>query len=269
MSHAAAPARRHLPVLTTHTEQKWSLYAQRCFAALDRLQPGATLAGPSAAALLNAPLPAVPRGVYVRNIPRGRYGAHLVVLPPGPALDFDGVLVSDPARVAADCVRMLPPRDALIVADALLAGGWCSTQDLAQVAADLCGTTKVQRVRWLAAHADPRAESPGETWSRLVLANLGYEVVSQHHVQLHQREAWLDLLIAGTFIAVEFDGKDKYERYGAHKIVAEKLRDGDLEEIGYRLLHVVWSQLHNPGQLDRRLRCAGGRPARRPVPLPW
>ena len=261
--------RRVLPGVFSEAKEPWERYADRCLGVLEQLKPGAALAGPSAAALLKIPLPAVPRKVYVRNIARGAYGEHLVVMPPGPAEEVGDVLISQPARVAADCARLLSSRGALIVADALLAGDWCDSSDLHRVADELAGTTRVQRVRWVADNADPLSESPGETWSRLVLRNLGYDVVSQFHVVLGQREAWLDLLIRGTRLGVEFDGQEKYATYGPRKVVQEKIRDGDLEAEGYRLIRVVWSQLFDHGKVDSRVRHAGGRPVRRPITMNW
>jgi hypothetical protein len=211
----------------------------------------------------------VPSHVYVRNVPRGRYGKHIRVLPHGSAILLDEVAVTEPARVAADCARLMSSREALIVADGLLAGKWCTKEDLAEQAARLRNTTGVQRVRWLADNADPGGQSPGESWMRLVVTCLGYDVVTQHHVVCEDRQAWLDLLVRGTLIGLEFDGQSKYITYGPTKVVGEKLRAGELEELGYQLLSVVWQQLDHPERLDKRLRRAGAVPTRSEALPPW
>lgn len=260
---------RFVPGLFSDADDEWQKYRDLCVGTLGRLQPGAALAGPSAAALLSVPLLTVPSKVYVRNIPRGQYAKHLIVLPPGPSSLMGELTISSPARVAADCARLMSSRDALIVADALLAGAFCSLEDLERMAGMLRNTSGVQRVRWIAANADPLSESPGETWMRLVATNLGYEVVSQHPVRVGMREAWLDLLVARTLIGLEFDGQVKYQKFGPARVVQEKIREGDVEAIGYRLLRVVWPQLGHPAQLESRLRHAGAAPTRRPRHMPW
>jgi len=219
---------RFLPGLFSDAEDEWQRYHDLCVGTLGRLQQGAALAGPSAAALMGVPLLAIPSKVYVRNIPRGEYARNLTVLPPGPAGVVNELGISSPARVAADCARLMSSRDALIVADALLAGGLCSLEDLSRMADMLRNTIGVQRVRWIAANADPLSESPGESWMRLVATNLGYEVVSQHPVRSGMREAWIDLLVAHTLIGLECDGQVKYKRHAPSRVVQEKIREGDL-----------------------------------------
>lgn len=245
-------------------------YVARCQAVLDRLQPSAALAGPSAAAMYHLPLVgAVPSTVYVRNIVRGRYASDVEVLPDGPAMKHDGINLSAPEFTVFDCARLLCSRDALIVADGALAGDLCSVEQLRQVATDVTGRHGASRMRWVAANADPLAESPGETWTRLLATGLGYELRSQVQVRDGEREARLDFLVGGTLVALEFDGAIKYERKGAVKVILQLLRDGDLQALGYNVLHFVWLQLDNAKQLDARLRHAGAVPTRRPRSIGW
>lgn len=260
---------RVAPGVFSDADEAWARYADLCRSVLGRLQPTAALAGPSAAAMLGVPLMAVPDRVYVRNVPRGRYSRLTVVLPPGDTWLSDNLRLSEPARIAADCARLLTARDTLIVADALLAGDWCTQNDLKQVARNLHRTARIERVRWMAHNANAGSESPGESWARLVLNTLGFDLITQHHVSHDSRQAWLDLLVEGTQVAIEFDGEVKYRRYGPRKVIQEKLRDGDLEALGYRLVHVVWAQLQYPPKLRARLIHAGAQPVRPPVTMQW
>jgi hypothetical protein len=245
-------------------------YAATCRAVMSRLQPSAALAGPSAAVFYDLPLAGeVPSKVYVRNIVRGRYAEDIQVMSDGPASDLGGLRISSPEMTVLDCARELSSRDALIVADAALAAGLCSQSQLAALAYDCAGRKGARRMRWVAEHADPLAESPGETWTRLLVTTLGYDVTSQVRVSHRDREARLDFLVDGTLVALEFDGAINYQRRGVVKVIAQLLRDGDLQELGYQVLHLVWSQLLKPQQLDARLRYAGASPVRRPRPLPW
>ncbi len=259
----------------------WGAYAERgleqqaryllkCRAVLRRLQPSAALAGPSAAAAWELPIPGRPPDqVYVRNIPRGTYARDVRVLPEAPTQLLGDLRVTSPSWTAVDCARLLSSRDGLIVADAVLAGSLCSTDELVAATQAIKGRPGAAHARWVCANADPLSESPGETWTRSLVRQLGYDVRSQAFVTDGRREAWLDLLLDDGRTAIEFDGLIKYKKRGLAKVIQERLRDGDLEAIGYNLLHVIWQQLSDPQQLDRRLRFAGVVPTRRPRLLTW
>lgn len=105
--------------------------------------------------------------------------------------------------------------------------------------------------------------------TRLAVTGLGYDVVSQHRVELTDRLAFVDLLIDGTMVAIEFDGLVKYRKRGLAKVVQEHLREGELQALGYTIVRLVWQQLDDLEQLDRRLRAAGARPTGRRRHLPW
>ena len=245
-------------------------YLAKCHAVLDRLHPSAALAGPSAAAFYGLPLAGgVPSKVYVRNILRGRYAGDVEVLPEGPAMEYGGINISTPEATVFDCSRLLGSRDALIVADGALAGSLCTREELRRAADSMAGRHGASRMRWVVAKADPLAESPGETWTRLLATGLGFDLISQVQVTDGRREARLDFLVSGTKVALEFDGAIKYKRQGAVKVIQQLLRDGDLEAMGYTVLHFVWLQLSNPKQFDARLRHAGVVPVRRPCWTGW
>jgi hypothetical protein len=267
--------RRRLSPLT------WGAYAERgldqqtryllkCRAVLQRLQPSAALAGPSAAAVWELPIPGRPPDkVFVRNIPRGAYARDVVVLPEAPIRVLGDLKVTSPSWTAVDCARLLSSRDGLIVADAVLAGGLCTVDELLAATHGSKGRTGAAHARWVSENVDPLSESPGETWTRSLVRQLGYDVRSQVIVTDGHREARLDLLLDDGRTAIEFDGLIKYKKRGLAKVIQEHLRDGDLEAIGYHLLHVIWQQLSDPQRLDRRLRYAGIVPVRRPRLLTW
>jgi hypothetical protein len=265
----------------TSSQLTWGFYTERgldqrerytlkCQAVLQRLQPAAALAGPSAALAWELPIPGPPpEPVFVRNIPRGTYAHDVRVLPEGPTELVGDLQVTSPIMTVVDCARLLSSRDALIVADAALAGGLCTVDDLHHAAQALVGRPGASRMRWVAANADPLSESPGETWTRTLVHQLGYDTTSQAYVTDGQREAWLDLLLSDGRTAIEFDGLIKYKKKGLAKVVQQHLRDGDLQAIGYHLLHVIWGQLSDPRKLNKRLLFAGAVPSRRPLLLDW
>lgn len=245
-------------------------YKLLCVEVQERLHAEATLAGLSAAVMYEIPLIGKPpTKVYVANIAPGSYGKDIRVMPARASVLHDGRLLSDPVGMVLDCARLSPSPQALVVADGILAQELCSHDDLLIGAERMRGRPRVGRMRFVARHADPLAESPGETWMRLLAIQLGYEVISQFYVKSGEREAFLDLLIAGTRIALEFDGIIKYKKRGLAKVIQQQLRDSDLQAIGYRVLHLIWYQFTNMEQLDKRLRYAGAVPVRPREVLDW
>lgn len=251
----------------------WERYRLKCREVLERLKPGASLTGPSGAAFYDVPLlGAPPDVVYVSNVSHGRYARDIRLLPPTPVTEVDGhegILLSTPVAMVSQCAWVLSCRSSLVVADGALALGLCSMDDLGAWAESQTGRRHVGRLRWLAANADPLADSPGETLARLAVTGLGYDVVSQFRVELTDRLAFIDLLIEGTKVAIEFDGLIKYRTRGLSKVVQEHLREGELQALGYTLVRLVWQQLDDIELLDRRLRAAGARPTRHRRQLPW
>lgn len=255
-------------VYAEEVEDDWHLFDLQCEATLRLLKPGAALAGPAAARHWGLPLIGGPADlVHVRGISRGGYGRSVRVVNGGqPALvDHHGVQVASVAWAVIDCARLLPRKDALIVADAALHLRMCTHEDLVQAAASLGKAKGVGRVRWIIANADPASESAGETWMRMIATDLGYSVTSQHQVIADGQRHRIDLLLDGTLVGLEFDGLIKYDSEQTEDEVAvvvrdEKRRQGRIEAIGYRLLRVIWEQLFDPHQLDRRIRHAIGVP---------
>ncbi len=239
-------------------KDEWERYRLQGQAVLAALAPTALLAGPSAAAVWQLPMMGEPpKQVFVRAVTRGSYGEDVKVVS-GAQADVvvrDGLRVATPAWTSADCARILPRRDALIVADAAVRERLCLAHEISEVAAELVGCTGAGAVRWLASHCDPGAESPGESWMRMVVTELGYEVESQVRVGT----ARVDLRIKGTRLILEFDGAVKYQPdswQGSQVVLNEKLRQAELEAAGFIVLRVIWDQLSDPARLDRRIRAA-------------
>lgn len=248
----------------------WDRYRLQCEETVSRLKTGAALTGPSAAAVRGVPmLGHPPPQVYVSNVANGRYAPGVRVLPPVPVSEFNGIPLSTPPAMIGHCAWVFDSRESLVVADATLAMGMCQPAEFQEWARSQSGRKHSGRVRWLVHNADSQADSPGETLTRLAVTGLGYEVVSQFRVELTDRLAFVDLLVEGTKVAIEFDGIVKYRNRGLAKVVQEHLREGELQALGYALVRLVWQQLDDVEQLDRRLRAAGARPTRRRRGLPW
>ena len=252
-----------LPIVIIARKSRVVTHRDKCIETLGRLQSTAYIAGTSAAALWELPLLREPRQVSVGGILRGRYSSTIKVLPVRAAVtEVAGIRVTTPAWTVVGSVRQLPIREGLMVADAAMHRGLCSQRELDDLLPTLRGTSGIGKIRWVVDNADPAAESPGETWTRLTLRGLGYIPRSQVVIKDGAFTARLDFLI-DDWLAVEFDGAMKYEGQAA---MNEKRRQAHLESMGYRVIRVIWEQLAEPASLDRRLRTAGARPTARRRP---
>lgn len=129
-------------------------------------------------------------------------------------------------RTVVDCARILPFRQALIIAEHALHLG--ADSELIRKTIDrLAGYKGVARARNVFAHASALSESPGETltWSFLRKMRLPMPV-QQFTVPMHNGVHRLDFAWQGIKLALEFDGRTKYFDYAPTDEVL--FRDGSL-----------------------------------------
>lgn len=137
---------------------------------------------------------------------------------------IDGVYVTGLARTVADVLRTAEPATALVVADAALRRAACLRSDRAyddvadaefraEVGRRLpVGGRGVRQARSLLEWADGRAESPGESVSRLHMRDLGFE---RPRLQVpvpspRGRNFYLDFGLDDANVWGEYDGESKY-----------------------------------------------------------
>ncbi|WP_432548015.1 DUF559 domain-containing protein [Kineococcus sp. SYSU DK004] len=212
------------------------------------LPRGAALARRSAAAVHGFRL----------GMPHERDGPHLleVVVPAGSTplrragvtcyaadlghdvVDVAGLPVTSPLRTAVDVARFCTDPVALSTLDLALRLGAVRREDAHAVLADLPGQRGVRRARRVVDLADPGAESPGESWTRLRLADAGFprpelqvEVPSGGPVPYRLDCGWRE-----RRVAVEHDGREH------HESPADRARDlrrrARLHEEGWTVLAV-------------------------------
>lgn len=97
----------------------------------------------------------------------------------GPLLESDvvelsGILVTTPARTAADLARLLARPDALAALDALMSLPAMSRELVGDILGRFVGYRGVIQARELVELADPRAESPQESRARLRCVDAGF-----------------------------------------------------------------------------------------------
>ena len=147
----------------------------------------------------------------------------------------------------------------VVAADAAVHRGTTTMDELEEARQRLLpGLRGKARLRRAMAAVDPRAESPGETRTRLLLTAFGMPVESQVVVRDEVGEliGRVDFLVGGR-VVVEFDGAVKYGgAAGREALVAEKRREDRLRSQGYEVVRLTWDDLAQPAKVMARVRAA-------------
>lgn len=185
--------------------------------------------------------------------------------------DQNAVAVEPVELAIVDTVAQMDLAAGVVVLDAFLAGRHCgATVPRGNPFAhwlDCIPSLRAQR-RWEAAlaFADPLAESPGESLSRVVISRLGFEVPAlQHEIVLpHGGLRRTDFWWKTAGIVGEFDGRQKYTRARelngrttGDVVMEERRRERDIEQQGYRMLRWGWAELNDLDRMHTLLLQAG------------
>lgn len=167
--------------------------------------------------------------------------------PVGPAVTPDHAVV----QVARDRGIV----SGVVAADNALHRGLTTEQRLAEVVALAKGWPYASRAESMLALADGRSESVGESRLRVVCVTAGIAVVPQQLVRdaFGVAIARLDLKIRGVKVALEFDGRVKYQDRGGQALWEEKQREDGLRALGYVVVRVTWADLENVPKLLGRI----------------
>lgn len=128
--------------------------------------------------------------------------------PPDNVVLENGVSVTDPWRTALDCARFLPRYAALSAVDAFTRSG-VSADLLAERGGGLRpGSRGCRQAAEVLALADRRAESPGESWTRLLILDAGLPAPEpQVSVRCGHEVFRLDLGYRDEYVGIEYDGR--------------------------------------------------------------
>ncbi len=111
--------------------------------------------------------------------------------------------------------------------------------------------------------SDQRAESPGESWARVLFVSLGLPTVEPQVVIRDARGRFVgrvDFLFRAQRTVVEFDGLVKYGGAdGRQALIDEKRREDALRLLGYQVVRLTWRDLHDPALVARVIRDAFAR----------
>jgi hypothetical protein len=232
------------------------------------LRVPAVVSHSSAAALHGLPLWGLPlRQVHVTREPPARSGderrlrSHVARLGGDDVVLVGATPVTSVARTVVDLARSLPFEPALVVADAALAGGMTTAEQLTAVLDAGAGTRGTRSARRVIGAADGRSESVGESRSRALMIDAGLPVPD---LQVEVRGAdgrligrcdvgWRDRRLLG-----EFDGRVKYGRLlrpgqePGDAVFEEKRREDALRDQRWGMVRWVWAELAAPSTLVAR-----------------
>ena len=228
-------------------------------AALDQLSPGAVLSHASAAVWHGLPTWRVPltRVQVVRARSSGGRVHRRVHVLTGPLsseeiLLVDGLPVTSVARTVVDLARTVSFESGVVTADAALAAGVVTMDDLELALARCKGWPGCPRARRVVAFADGRAESVGESRSRVAIARAGLPAPLPQWVVCDAAGRFLGKVDFGwpdRRTVAEFDGLVKYGRAlnpdqpVEEVLVEEKLREDRLRAEGLTVVRWTWRDL--------------------------
>lgn len=139
-----------------------------------------------------------PQGIVVRN---ERIDADELV-------DIDGMLVTNPARTALDLARHLPRNQAVRHLDALGRATGVRARDALLLSERHRKARGLRRSKVALALMDPGADSPKETWLRLVLIDAGLSPPrTQIRVTDGFTQAFIDMGYDGPMVGLDYEGR--------------------------------------------------------------
>lgn len=160
------------------------------------------------------------------------------------------------AHACAQVAAAFGTEAGLVSADAALRQELTSPAALVRAAQDVTGRD-ASRVHDAMQLADGRSGSAGESRTRWLLHWLAMPLPE---LQAVIRDASGDLVAITDFLfrdqwtVVEFNGALKYATPAG--LVAEKLREDRLRELGYEVVRVTWADLEHPARVVARIRAA-------------
>lgn len=248
-------------------------------ATLPLLAPGVVVSHCSAAVLHRLPLLDPPPSRVQVTRPDSRAGKnrggvhlHAAGLAEGEVVLVDGVATTSLARTVVDLARSSRLESAVVTGDAALTrlGTREALEDALKESARRPG---IGRARHAVSLLDGRAESPGESLSRLLLRDLGLPTDPEPQLTVRGPNgnvvARCDFGWADLGVVAEFDGRVKYGRTLApggrseQALFDEKVREDLLRDLGWEVVRWIWADLRRPDVIRARLQRAFARAAAR------
>ncbi|TCC44083.1 hypothetical protein E0H75_34995 [Kribbella capetownensis] len=207
------------------------------------------------------------RRVHVTRVSGlGRSGStvcqHAARPPVVESVEQDGVRVTHGARAVVEAIRATSYPVAVSVVDQALRRRVAMAEQLTTALSLFDGRPGNNTATRAVLFADSRSESVGESRLRVMLADLGLPSPTlQPEIRDEQGAlvARVDFLLAECGVVIEFDGAIKYRDGTPDALIAEKVREDRLRDLGYQVVRVCWPDLARPLDLLARIRRAIGR----------
>lgn len=203
------------------------------------------------------------RGARLRN---GLSGSGQRMLSRREVVEVDGVRVTTPVRTACDLGRLLRRDAAFAALDSLLGLGAFTRDDLWEATDRFRGMRGVRQLRGFVPFADGRAQSPGESVTRLRWLDLGTLPPPELQVEVRRPGGWsywLDLGVEDLRFAVEYDGEEWHHRTTQQREHDERRRTYLREEEGWLIEPVTKANVWGAERDIEGILLAGHREARR------
>lgn len=205
------------------------------------LTSGGVIAGVAASAIHGAKW--VDDDVPVEVFTAGRHQRGLVIrydtLHADEVMTVAGMRVTTPARTAFDLARRLPRGKAVERLDALMNACPFSLEDVMLIAKRHPGVRGLRRLRVALPLVDGGAESPRETWLRLLFVDAGLPrpatqfVVSDHGRYVRR----IDMCWEEFKVGAEYDGEQHFTSRSQYALDVRVNRV--LQRLGWHVIHVI------------------------------
>lgn len=151
---------------------------------------------------------------------------------------IDGLPVTNPARTAFDLARHLPRGLAVAHIDALSAATGITSADVGPLIARNRGARGVRQCQAALALMDGGAQSPKESWLRLVLIEAGLpRPTTQIKITDGLLVAYLDMGWEQAMVAMEYDGEQ--HRTDRSQYVKDIRRAEMVSRLGWNVIRVI------------------------------
>lgn len=190
---------------------------------------------------------------------------HVGALDEGELTTPDGLRAVSAGRAAVELTMTDGFETGVVAADSALHQGATTVAELTSLFHEVRQWPGATSVGPMVASADGQSESVGETRARLLFSRLGLptpQLQRKIYDDLGTFVGRVDFLFADERTIVEFDGRVKYRGEGpdaSATVVAEKLREDRLRELGYQVVRLTWADLERPERTAQRLRAAFAR----------
>ena len=201
-----------------------------------------------------------------RTLGPGRTGATVCQHAARPTVDavveLDAVRLTIGARAVVETVRGTGYPIAVAVVDQALRRRIATEDQLTEALGLFNGRPGISTATRAVMFGNGLAESVGESRLRVLLADIG---LPWPLLQAEIRDSngslvgRVDFLFEQWGVIVEFDGLVKYGDGVAETLIAEKVREDRLRDLGYQVVRVCSADLARPAELLRRIRRAADR----------